>query len=74
MRRASKAWPSAAVVLALGTAGGWLNRESIFATVAVVAAARMFETPTLAALVPDVVPRPTVTNGTIAALYLEFLS
>jgi MFS family permease len=51
---------AAAAVFALGTAGGWLNRESILATLAVVAAARMFETPTLAALVPDVVPRPLI--------------
>ncbi|HEY7363848.1 MAG TPA: MFS transporter, partial [Methylomirabilota bacterium] len=51
---------AAAATLALGTAGGWLGRESILATMAVVGAARMFETPTLAALVPDVVPRPLI--------------
>jgi MFS family permease len=51
---------AAAATLALGTAGGWLGRESILATMAVVGAARMFEAPTLAALVPDVVPRPLI--------------
>jgi MFS family permease len=51
---------AAAATLALGTAGGWLGREPILATMAVVGAARMFETPTLAALVPDVVPRPLI--------------
>ncbi|HSF04904.1 MAG TPA: MFS transporter [Methylomirabilota bacterium] len=51
---------AAAAALALGTAGGWLGRESILATMAVVGAARMFETPTLAALVSDVVPRPLI--------------
>ncbi|HET9488599.1 MAG TPA: MFS transporter [Methylomirabilota bacterium] len=48
------------VTLALGTAGDWLDRESILATMAVVGAARVFEMPTLAALVPDVVPRPLI--------------
>ncbi|MGH7309040.1 MAG: MFS transporter [Candidatus Rokuibacteriota bacterium] len=51
---------AAAVTLALGTGGGWLGRESILATMALVGAARMFETPTLAALVSDVVPRPLI--------------
>jgi len=51
---------AAAATLALGTSGGWLSRESILATMAIVGAARMFETPTLAALVPDVVPRSLI--------------
>jgi MFS family permease len=53
----------AAATLALGTSGGWLSRESILATMAIVGAARMFETPTLAALVPDVVPRLLITRA-----------
>jgi MFS family permease len=51
---------AAALTLALGTAGNWLGRESILATMAIVGAARVFEMPTLAALVPDVVPRPLI--------------
>ncbi|HEV8640647.1 MAG TPA: MFS transporter [Methylomirabilota bacterium] len=54
---------AAAATLALGTAGGWLSRGSILATMAIVGAARVFETPTLAALVPDVVPRPLITRA-----------
>jgi MFS family permease len=51
---------AAAAGLAIGTSGGWLTRESFLVTLAVVGAARMFETPTLAALVSDVVPRPLI--------------
>ncbi len=54
---------AAAAALALATSGGWLNRETFLATLAVVGAARMFETPTLAALVPDVVPRPLIAQA-----------
>jgi MFS family permease len=51
---------AAAAGLAIGTSSGWLTRESFLVTLAVVGAARMFETPTLAALVSDVVPRPLI--------------
>jgi len=50
----------AAATLALGTSGGWLGRESILFTMAAVGGARAFESPTLAALVPDVVPRTLI--------------
>jgi MFS family permease len=46
----------AAVALALGTAGGWLSREVMFAILFVVGTARAFEIPTLHALVPSIVP------------------
>ena len=46
----------AAVFLAFGTIGGWLGTQAIFAAVAVIGAGRSFETPTVAALLPGVVP------------------
>jgi len=46
----------AAGMLALGSAGGWLNRESLLAIVFIVGAARAFEMPTMQALVPGLVP------------------
>ena len=45
-----------AALLTAGTLGGWLTVEGIFALVAVVGAARAFESPTMAALVPGLVP------------------
>ncbi len=45
----------AAGTLALGSAGGWLGRESLLAIVFVVGAARAFEGPSLHALVPGLV-------------------
>ncbi len=50
----------AARTLAVGTSGGWLGRETILVTMAIVGGARAFESPTLAALVLDVVPRPLI--------------
>lgn len=44
------------VVLAIGSAKGWLTREAIFAVLFVIGTARVFETPTLHALVPGLVP------------------
>ncbi len=46
----------AAAALALGSAEGWLGAHGIFAAVAVIGAARTFEAPTVAALLPGVVP------------------
>ncbi|HYM31683.1 MAG TPA: MFS transporter [Candidatus Cybelea sp.] len=51
---------SAAAVLALGTAQGWLGIASIYALMAVVGGARAFENPTLQALLPNLVARPLV--------------
>ena len=50
----------AAGALALGTYQGWLTRDAILAIVAVGGAARAFESPTMAALVQDVVPRALI--------------
>ncbi|HSD61590.1 MAG TPA: MFS transporter, partial [Burkholderiales bacterium] len=46
----------AAAVLAVGSAGEWLSRESLLAIVFVVGASRAFEGPSLQALVPALVP------------------
>jgi hypothetical protein len=46
----------ATAVLALGSLGGWLTRDGILATVAVLGAARAFENPARAALLPGLVP------------------
>src|SRR5256712_5799634 len=46
----------ATVVLALGTLGGWLHRDGILVTMAALGAARAFENPARAALVPRLVP------------------
>ena len=50
----------AATTLAVGTAEGWTSRTSILAIVVVVGAARAFENPTMAALVPTLVPRQQI--------------
>jgi hypothetical protein len=46
----------ATAALGLGTLGGWLSREGILALVAILGAARAFENPARAALVPRLVP------------------
>ena len=46
---------AASATLAWGTAAGWLGVHGIFAVVAVVGAARAFESPTLSALMPGLV-------------------
>jgi MFS family permease len=43
-------------VLALGSFGGWLSRDGILAVLVVIGAARAFENPARAALVPRLVP------------------
>jgi MFS family permease len=55
-----------ALALAIGTASGWLNRETIFAILFVIGTARAFETPTLHALLPGIVP-PSLLPRAIAA-------
>src|SRR5438552_15323688 len=47
----------ATAVLAVGTLGGWLHRDGILFTMAARGAARAFENPARAALVPRLVPR-----------------
>jgi MFS family permease len=53
----------AAAVLAVGTVRGFLGRDGIYAAVAVIGAARAFESPTLAALLPDLLSRGLVERG-----------
>jgi MFS family permease len=55
-----------AIVLALGSARGWLGRDEIFTILLVVGTARAFETPTLHALVPSLVP-PLLLPRAVAA-------
>jgi MFS family permease len=55
-----------AATLAVGTASGWLGREAIFAILFVIGTARAFETPTLHALLPGIVP-PKLLQRAIAA-------
>ena len=52
-----------AAALVVGTVAGWLSNTSIFAIMALVGAARAFESPTTTALVSDVVPRPLVARA-----------
>jgi len=53
----------AAAVLVAGSARGWLSSTSIFATVALVGAARAFENPSTTALVSDIVPKSLVARA-----------
>jgi MFS family permease len=54
---------TAAAALVAGTVSGRLASAGIFATVALVGAARAFEGPTSTALVSDVVPRPLISRA-----------
>ena len=47
---------AATAVLALGSVGGWLTRDGILAIVVVIGAARAFENPSRASLLPRLVP------------------
>jgi len=53
-----------ATTLTIGTLGGWLDRDGILALLVVVGAARAFEGPTMAALVPGLVPRSALQRAT----------
>ncbi len=55
-----------ALLLAYGSARGWLGRDAMFAILLVVGVARAFETPTLHALLPSLVP-PLLLPRAIAA-------
>jgi MFS family permease len=57
----------ATATLALGTAGGWLARESLLAIVFVIGAARSFEQTTLSTLLPGIVPFAMLPRATAAA-------
>jgi MFS family permease len=56
-----------ALFLAIGTFGGWLTVAEIFGAVAVFGAARSFESPAVAALLPGVVPEGMLQRGTALA-------
>jgi MFS family permease len=58
---------AAAAMLALGSFGGWLTKEYLFAIVFVVATARAFETPTWQAIIPGLVPQPLVPRAIAAS-------
>ena len=51
------------LILALGSAMGWLDSIAIYIVVALVGAARAFEIPTMAAMVPSLVPRAAVPSA-----------
>jgi MFS family permease len=56
-----------AALLALGTAGGWLTREVMFAILFVIGIARAFELPTLHVLVPSIVPASILSRAIAAS-------
>jgi MFS family permease len=58
---------TAAIALALGTLGGWLSREVIFAILFVAGTARAFEVPTMHALVPSLVPQALLPRAIAAS-------
>jgi len=57
----------AALALALGTAGGWLGRDSMLAILFLSATARAFEMPSMHALVPALVPAPLLPRAIAAS-------
>jgi MFS family permease len=56
----------ATAALAIGTAGGWMTRESLLAIVFVTGSCRAFEQTTLTTLLPGIVPLPMLTRATAA--------
>jgi MFS family permease len=56
----------ATAALAIGTAGGWMTRESLLAIVFVIGASRAFEQTTLSTLLPGIVPLPMLARATAA--------
>ena len=57
MRRSARSGKAlAALLLAVGTAQGWLGREAMFAILFLSGTARAFEIPTMHALLPGIVP------------------
>ena len=57
----------AALALAIGTLGHWLNRDAFLAILFVAGIARTFEVPTLHALVPGLVPQRLLPRAIAAA-------
>jgi len=58
---------AAVAVLLAGTAGGWLTRELIFATIFLLGVGRAFEAPTVASLLPGIVPPDLLSRAVAAA-------
>ena len=58
---------TAAIALALGTLGGWISREVIFAILFIAGTARAFEVPTMHALVPSLVPQALLPRAIAAS-------
>jgi MFS family permease len=56
----------ATATLAIGTAGGWLTREALFAIVFVTGSARAFEQTTMTTLLPGIVPVSLLSRATAA--------
>jgi len=56
----------ATATLAIGTAGGWMTRESLLAIVFVTGSARAFEQTTSQTLLPGIVPLPMLSRATAA--------
>lgn len=56
----------AGATLAIGTAGGWMTRESLLAVVFVTGSARSFEQTTSTTLLPGIVPLPMLARATAA--------
>ena len=54
-------------VLAIGTAAGWINRDMILVTILVFGAARAFQTPATAALLPALVPTELLSRAVAAS-------
>jgi MFS family permease len=57
----------AGLMLAAGTAGGWLTREWMFALLFLIGTARAFEMPSLQAILPDIVPKTVLPRAIAAA-------
>jgi len=57
----------AAATLLAGTAGGWMTRELIFATVFVLGVGRAFEAPTVQSLLPGIVPQHMLSRAVAGA-------
>ncbi|HET8705776.1 MAG TPA: MFS transporter [Pseudomonadales bacterium] len=67
---------SVIALLALGSWQGWLTRELIFALVVVVGASRAFESPSMAALLPSLVPNevlPRAVSWSASAVQAAFI-
>jgi len=56
-----------ALLLAVGTAQGWLGREAMFALLFLSGTARAFEIPTMHSLLPGVVPTPLLPRAIAAS-------